>query len=157
MKLLKPLHTLVAAAALVFASQMAFAADVVFTTDPLLDPNTATKAQLEAIPQLSSEQADAIISGRPYATPTALHAVIGEGLSEEDQFAIYSALFVKVSLNKGENEDFRLVPTTLTARKLAHEFEEYRPYTSMEQFNREMSKYVSDEEVAFLERYVTVD
>ena len=39
---------------------------------------------------------------------------------------------------------------------MAHEFEEYRPYTSLEQFRREIGKYVDDEEVARLERYVEI-
>ena len=41
--------------------------------------------------------------------------------------------------------------------KLAHEFEEYRPYRAMAQFRREIGKYVSDEEVARLERYITLE
>lgn len=124
---------------------------------PLLDPNTATAEQLSAIDGLTEAGVQAVINGRPFATPSALHAAIGEGLSEQDQFSVYSAMFVKVNLNSGANEDFRFVPSTLSARKLAHEFEEYRPYKSMEDFSREMKKYVSDEEVAFLERFVTVD
>ena len=40
---------------------------------------------------------------------------------------------------------------------MAHEFEEYRPYTSMEQFRREIGKYVDDDEVARLDQYVTLD
>ena len=39
---------------------------------------------------------------------------------------------------------------------MAHEFEEYRPYTSMEQFRREIGKYVNEDEVARLERYVEI-
>jgi hypothetical protein len=39
---------------------------------------------------------------------------------------------------------------------MAHEFEEYRPYTSFEQFRKEIGKYVSREEVARLERYVAL-
>jgi hypothetical protein len=39
---------------------------------------------------------------------------------------------------------------------MRHEFEEYRPYTGMEQFRREIGKYVDDEEVARLERYVMI-
>jgi hypothetical protein len=66
-------------------------------------------------------------------------------------------MFVKVDLNSGSNADYRLIPTTMSPGRLAHEFEEYRPYTSIEQFNREMSKYVSAEEVAFLSRYVTIN
>ena len=41
------------------------------------------------------------------------------------------------------------------SRRMAHEFEEYRPYTSIEQFRREIGKYVDDDEVARFERYVT--
>jgi hypothetical protein len=41
--------------------------------------------------------------------------------------------------------------------RMLREFKEYRPYTSIEQFRREMGKYASDEEVARLERYVIID
>jgi len=40
---------------------------------------------------------------------------------------------------------------------LAHGFEEYRPYKSMADFSREMKKYLNKKEVAFLERFVTID
>ena len=41
--------------------------------------------------------------------------------------------------------------------RMVHEFEEYRPYTSMEQFRREIGKYVDAKEVARLESYVTLE
>ena len=40
--------------------------------------------------------------------------------------------------------------------RMLHEFKEYRPYKSMEQFRREIGKYVSKTEVARFERYVTL-
>jgi hypothetical protein len=40
---------------------------------------------------------------------------------------------------------------------MAHEFEEYRPYTSVEQFRREIGKYVDAKEVARLERYLVIE
>ena len=40
---------------------------------------------------------------------------------------------------------------------MVREFLEYRPYVSIQQFRREIGKYVSKEEVARLERYVTVN
>jgi len=128
-----------------------------FSTAPLVDPNTATQEELAAVAGLNTEAVQAILENRPFATPSALHAVIGESIGEDNQFSVYSAIFVPVKLNSSSNDDFRLVPSTLTARKLAHEFEEYRPYSSIDQFRREMSKYVSDEEVDFLTRYVIVD
>ena len=36
------------------------------------------------------------------------------------------------------------------------EFEEYRPYTNIEQFRREMGKYWDAAEVARLEQYVRI-
>ena len=40
---------------------------------------------------------------------------------------------------------------------MAHEFEEYRPYKSMAQWRREIGKYVDDDELARLERYVFLE
>ena len=40
---------------------------------------------------------------------------------------------------------------------MPHELKEYRPYQNIAQFRREIGKYMSDEEVARLERYVTVN
>ncbi len=140
------------------AAQAEKSANADFTTAALIDPNTATLEELSAIEGLSTEQAQAIIDNRPFATPSEMHAAIGGAdMSAEQLFSVYSAVFVKVNLNTGANEDFQLVPTTLSARKLAHEFEEYRPYETMEDFSREMKKYVSDKEVAFLERYVEIE
>lgn len=128
-----------------------------FTTAPLVDPNTASESDLAAVAGLADSAVIAILAGRPFASPTALHAIIASDLSEEDQQSIYSALFIKVGLNTGAEDDYKLIPSTLPPGKLAHEFEEYRPYESMDQFRREMAKYVSEEEVAYLSRYVTLD
>jgi hypothetical protein len=38
-----------------------------------------------------------------------------------------------------------------------HEFEEYRPYVNMAQFEREIGKYVDENEVARLARYVYIE
>ena len=40
--------------------------------------------------------------------------------------------------------------------RMHHEFEEYRPYSAMAEFRREMGKYVDDGEVDRLSRYVEV-
>ena len=41
-------------------------------------------------------------------------------------------------------------------KRMAHEFEEYRPYKSIAQWRREIGKYVDDDELARLEQYVFV-
>ena len=40
---------------------------------------------------------------------------------------------------------------------MAREFDEYRPYTDMDQFRREIGKYVDEDEVARYEQYVILD
>jgi DNA uptake protein ComE-like DNA-binding protein len=40
--------------------------------------------------------------------------------------------------------------------KMVHEFEEYRPYRSIQQFRKEIGKYVSPEQVAEYEKYIFV-
>ena len=39
---------------------------------------------------------------------------------------------------------------------MVQEFKEYRPYKCIEQFRREMGKYVDAKEVARMERYVMI-
>ena len=59
-----------------------------------------------------------------------------------------------VNLNTGTEEDFRTIPGV--GDRMVHEFEEYRPYSSIEQFRREIGKYVDEEQVAAYEQYVFV-
>ena len=41
-------------------------------------------------------------------------------------------------------------------KRMLREFKEYRPYTSIEQFRREIGKYVDKAEVARLEKYIVI-
>jgi DNA uptake protein ComE-like DNA-binding protein len=132
-------------------------ANTAFNMAPLINPNTATREQLAAIPGMTEARVQAVLAGRPFATPSALHAAIGKGMTDAERFQVYSAMFVKVNLNTARSADFELVPSTMPAARLVREFEEYRPYKSMTDFSREMKKYVSDKEVAFLERFVTIN
>jgi len=139
------------------AAAMAKSANTAFNTAPMIDPNTATREQLAAIPGMTEARVKAVMAGRPFATPTQLNAAIGAGMSDEERFNVYSAMFVKVNLNTASAADFELVPSTMPPARLAREFEEYRPYKAMSDFSREMKKYLSEKEVAFLERFVTID
>lgn len=128
-----------------------------FPTAALVDPNTASEADLAAVPGMSEAAVAAILNGRPFATPTEMNDAIGDALDDDARATVYARVFIPVGLNTGAEDDYKLIPSTMSAGKLAHEFEEYRPYESMEQFSREMSKYVSAEEVAYLARFVTLD
>lgn len=60
----------------------------------------------------------------------------------------------KLNLNTATREDFLTVPNV--GERMVHEFFEYRPYVSIQQFRQEIGKYVSAEEVAAYEQFVFV-
>jgi DNA uptake protein ComE-like DNA-binding protein len=60
----------------------------------------------------------------------------------------------KVNLNTATDAQILAIPGM--GPRMLREFKEYRPYTSMEQFRREIGKYVDKAEVARLEQYVTI-
>jgi DNA uptake protein ComE-like DNA-binding protein len=120
-----------------------------------LNPNTATEAQLKAVPGLTPDLVADILKARPYKTQGAFHKLVGAKVAAAQQPAVYAAVFVPINLNTGASEDFALIPGM--SRRMVHEFEEYRPYKDMTQFNREIGKYVDQQEVARLASYVTLD
>jgi len=63
-------------------------------------------------------------------------------------------VFVPLDLNTASDPDLLTIPGLGT--RMLREFKEYRPYDGIERFRREIGKYVSKEEVARLERYVTL-
>jgi len=62
---------------------------------------------------------------------------------------------VPINLNTASDADIQTIPGL--GPRMLREFKEYRPYKAIEVFRREIGKYVSKEEVARLERYVTVN
>ncbi len=152
MKSLATARCLIAALGLIIFSPTGFAQ--VGTNPGLLNPNLATRAELEALPQISTELAEQIIAKRPYLTGEDLHAVLAAGLSSAELEGVYGSLFLPLNLNTAGRDAIMRVANM--SAKMAHEFEEYRPYTSLEQFRQEIGKYVDDAEVARLEQYVFV-
>jgi DNA uptake protein ComE-like DNA-binding protein len=119
----------------------------------MLDPNTATAEQLAAIPNLNASLANAVVSGRPFQDMLGVDRVLSS-LSEEQRDSVYTRLWKPLDLNKATAQEIELIPGV--GPRMRHEFEEYRPYTSLEQFRREIGKYVDADEVARLERYVQI-
>lgn len=121
----------------------------------VLNANTATEEEIAAIPIMDEFLVQAVIGNRPFATIGALNEMLGADLGDDELQALYAHLFVPINLNTADESDVLLIPGV--GGRMAHEFEEYRPYSNIEQFRREMGKYVDEEEVARLEQYVTLD
>ncbi len=60
----------------------------------------------------------------------------------------------KLDLNSATKEEFMTIKDV--GERMAHEFDEYRPYVSIVQFRREMAKYVDDAQIEAYEEHVYV-
>jgi DNA uptake protein ComE-like DNA-binding protein len=85
---------------------------------------------------------------------TELHELLSSSLDSKQLNELYSKMFVQINLNTAPREEIMLIPGM--GNRMVREFLEYRPYTAMTQFRKEIGKYVDDKEVARLERYVFV-
>ena len=124
------------------------------TTSALINPNLASEAQLASVPGITAEAAAALAGGRPYLTASDLHAALSAAIGGEAALAAYGALWLPINLNDATTSEILLIPGV--GERMAHEFEEYRPYEDMAEFRREIGKYVDEDEVERLARYVYV-
>jgi DNA uptake protein ComE-like DNA-binding protein len=120
----------------------------------IVDANFAAEKDLAAMPHLNAATVKAIIDQRPFPSITELDALLSKSLKREQLTELYGRLFVHLNLNTATRDQILLIPNT--GARMAHEFEEYRPYKSLAQFHREIDKYVDDKELARLEQYVFV-
>jgi DNA uptake protein ComE-like DNA-binding protein len=120
----------------------------------MLDPNTATREQLAGIGGMTPAAADSLVARRPFDNMTKVDSVLSPQLDSAARRTVYARLWKPIDLNAASDAEILLIPG-IGARML-REFKEYRPYTSIEQFRREIGKYVDAEEVARLEKYVSI-
>ena len=121
----------------------------------LLDANTATEAELTALPGMSADIVKALVAARPFVNVVALDAFLaGQKLTAEQRAAVYGKAFIHVNLNTGTREEILLIPGA--GNRMVREFGEYRPWKSWAQFDKEIGKYVNAQEVARLKQYVFI-
>jgi DNA uptake protein ComE-like DNA-binding protein len=119
------------------------------------DANLIPEADLAMLPGMTPAIAKNLVSKRPFAAVTALDQFLtSAGLTREQITALYGRLFVHINLNAGTREEILLIPGV--GNRMLREFLEYRPYSALSVFHREIDKYVDDAELARLEQYVFV-
>lgn len=114
--------------------------------------NTTAEADFKMIPGVGDRMAHEFEEYRPYTSIQQFRKEIGKYVADEEVARYENYVFVPVELNSASEEDIKALPGV--GDRMAHEFEEYRPYQSMEQFRKEIGKYVDDKELARLERFV---
>ena len=122
--------------------------------ETVLNPNLAAVEQLLALAQLDSALVEGMKARRPFLAMAAFDAYLDSALADSARAELYHHLFLPINLNSASAEEMKLVPGV--GRRMAHEFEEYRPYKNMNHWRREIGKYVDDEELARLQQYVFV-
>jgi DNA uptake protein ComE-like DNA-binding protein len=121
----------------------------------VVDANTISEADLAKLPGLTPAIAKALIAARPFDNITALNTfLLGQKLTQEQASALYRNIFVNINLNTATAAEIMLIPGA--GKRMAHEFEEYRPWRSYAQFEKEIGKYVDAKEVARLAQYTFI-
>jgi len=119
----------------------------------IVDANLVTEADLAKLPHMNAALAKAVVAKRPFKTVKDLDAALSS-VKKEERTELYAKLFVPINLNTATDEEILLIPGV--GNRMLREFKEYRPYTALAQFHREIGKYVDNTELARLEQYVFV-
>ena len=118
----------------------------------LVDVNTITEADLQKLPHMSPAIVKAILADRPFQSPVELNKLLlAQGLTQDQATAFYEKTFVHINLNTATADEILLIPRA--GKRMAHEFEEYRPWKTWAQFDKEIGKYVGAQETARLAQY----
>lgn len=120
-----------------------------------LNLNAAAKEEILLIPGMGQRMLHEFEEYRPYKALAQFRREIGKYVDEKELARLEEYVFVPIDLNTATDEDILSIPGV--GKRMLHEFKEYRPYKSLEQFRREIGKYVNDRELARLERYVSLD
>jgi DNA uptake protein ComE-like DNA-binding protein len=120
-----------------------------------LNLNTATREQILLIPNAGPRMVREFQEYRPYKSLAVFHREIDKYVDDTELARLEQYVFVPIDLNTASDVDIQTIPG-IGARML-REFKEYRPYKAMDQFRREMGKYVDEKEVARMERYVMIN
>jgi DNA uptake protein ComE-like DNA-binding protein len=120
-----------------------------------LNLNTATREQILLIPNAGPRMVREFLEYRPYKALAQFHREIDKYVDDTELARLEQYVFVPIDLNAAADADILTIPGV--GQRMLREFKEYRPYKAMEQFRREIGKYVDKKEVARLERYVTIN
>ena len=117
-----------------------------------LNLNTATEDQFKSIPGVGDKMAHEFVEYRPYLSIKQFRREMAKYVDAEEIERYETYVFVPIELNSATEEEILALPGV--GEKMAHEFLEYRPYKNLEQFRKEIGKYVDDQELKRLESMV---
>jgi DNA uptake protein ComE-like DNA-binding protein len=120
-----------------------------------LNLNAATDEEILMIPNIGNRMLREFKEYRPYKALAVFKREMGKYVKEDEVARLAGYVFVPMDLNTASDEDLLTIPGL--GPRMLREFKEYRPYKAIEQFRREIGKYVKPPEVARLERYIVIN
>jgi hypothetical protein len=106
------------------------------------------------IPGAGKRMAHEFEEYRPWRSWAQFQKEIGKYVNQQEVARLAQYAFIPINLNTASDADIQTIPGV--GSRMLHEFKEYRPWKTMDQFHKEIGKYVDDKEVRRLARYVTL-
>jgi DNA uptake protein ComE-like DNA-binding protein len=121
----------------------------------VVDVNTVPEKDLLGMPHMTPAIVKGLVEKRPFASVTELNTyLVSQKLTPQQAMEFYGKAFVHINLNTATAEEILLVPGA--GKRMVREFEEYRPWKSYAQFDKEIGKYVGAEKTAQLAQYTFI-
>jgi len=151
----KKMATMMGAAVLALSVIATPAAAQVGKSLGVVDANTAPEKDLLAMPHMTPAIVKGLLEKRPFASITDLNAyLLSQKLTQAQANDFYGKAFVHINLNTATPAEILLVPGA--GKRMVHEFDEYRPWKTYGQFEKEIGKYVGAEQTAQLAQYTFI-
>jgi DNA uptake protein ComE-like DNA-binding protein len=116
--------------------------------------NTASREEILLVPGAGPRMAREFAEYRPWKTWTQFEKEIGKYVDANEVARLAQYAFIPVNLNTASDADILTIPGA--GQRMLREFKEYRPWTTLAQFDKEIGKYVDAKEVKRLARYVAI-
>jgi DNA uptake protein ComE-like DNA-binding protein len=120
---------------------------------------TGTAEEFMLIPGAGKRFAHEFEEYRPWRDRAHFDKEIGKYIptnKEQELERFFSYLFIPINLNTGTDDMFLTIPGV--GPKMVHEFKEYRPWKSKAQFDKEIGKYINNnqKELDRMFRYLVI-
>ena len=124
------------------------------TSAPVATATTAPASTTDTVTETTATTATTTTE----VTTTVEATATGETTAAEsvitDSVALENVAMTRFNINTVTPEEILTIPNT--GNRMVREFEEYRPYVSIQQFRQEIGKYVDEAQVAEYEQYIFV-
>ena len=121
----------------------------------LLDLNVTAEKELLSLPHMTPAIVKGMLDKRPFASITDVNTyLLAQKLTPAQATDLYGKAFIHVNLNTGTREEILLIPGA--GARMAREFAEYRPWKTWAQFDKEIGKYVGQQETDRFKQYVFI-